>query len=102
MSGGVVYGYGIPPDGLGKYGEAFSIANGAKVPPGVYYVDGTFSITDSDGDAHAHEPGLCLSDGSNCVVTAACEAVPIGAGKIIVWPWPKPWPDPSAMPEPQT
>jgi len=95
MSGGVVYTLGstvggttVPPGLLGKFGDA--IAVDGVVPPGAYYIDSTFTITDNDGDTHECEAGYCLSDGFS--VTATGNAVPLGAGKEVVWPWPEPWP----------
>jgi hypothetical protein len=92
---GVVYAIGSagpPPVGaglLGKFGEEITVTN--LVPPGNFYIAGPFTVTDQDGNAHAHQPGLCLSDGFN--VTAPGQiAIPLGAGKDIVWPWPPPWP----------
>jgi hypothetical protein len=95
MSGGVVYGIGsgtgssrVGPGLLGKFGDVIEVSG--IVPPGWYYIDSTFTITDNDGDTHVCEAGLCNSDGFS--VTATGNALPLGAGKTVEWPWSKPWP----------
>jgi hypothetical protein len=92
---GVVYAIGCtigtntyPPGLLGKFGVEVQVSG--TVPPGEYYMGQTFTVTDSSGEETECEAGYCMSDGFS--VQSSGTAIPVGAGKEIVWPWPKPWP----------
>lgn len=87
---GVVYAPGSATTGL--YGVPIALAAGAPIPPGQYFIDGAWSITAPGGSVHDMEAGYCVSDGTNATITAAGNAIPLGAGPAPVWPWPEPWP----------
>jgi hypothetical protein len=92
-SGGVVYAGGSTPGiQLARYGQPLTLASGATVPPGAYFMTGGFSITPPGGTAVTVAGGYCISDGTSVVTTAAGTAIPIGAGTPGVWPWPAPFP----------
>ena len=92
---GVVYSggaRGTDDDFLGRYGDAIQVANGAVIPPGVYFVTAAWSILSDN--TYNMPAGFCISDGANAKAAAAnFNAIPLGArGEVPEWPWPKPWP----------
>jgi len=93
MSGGVVYG---PPEQLSRYGEPFQIAANAVIPPGWFYITGSWILVDDTDPTPAtistHGAGFCISDGTHAKAgSSAVNAIAIGP-RNETWPWPKPWP----------
>lgn len=88
--GGVVYAPGSINAGL--YGNPIALTAGAVVPPGWYFMTEGATITCPNGTTQEILGGLVVSDGTNCVATAAGNAVPLGGGPQPTWPWPPPWP----------
>lgn len=77
MSGGVVFAAGSAT--TGRFGAAVALTAGAIVPAGVWYIPGAFTVTPPGGSAESMPGGYCISDGSSVNITAAGNAIPIGA-----------------------
>ena len=77
---------------LGRYSNPVTLAAGAAIPPGEYFVNGEFTLVTPNAASSTIPGGYVVSDGVNCTITAAGTAIPLGGGLPNTWPWPAPWP----------
>ena len=74
--GGVVFSPGTST--LSRYGVGVAVASGAAIPAGTWFVGGGYTVTNGTQTVTC-TAGLVVSDGVNCLATAALTAIPLGA-----------------------
>ena len=81
-SGGVVFAGGSPANVLlGRYGAPVTLASGAVIPAGAWFLTAAWQIAlaGQTGSPFAMAAGYCVSDGANATMTAAGVGIPLGA-----------------------
>lgn len=77
MSGGIVYASGSAT--TGRFGDPVALAAAAVIPAGAWFIDAAWTLTAADASTHTMAAGYCLSDGVSCAMSAAGNAIPVGA-----------------------